>query len=181
MKKSINLKEVRKIILDNREQRISDEQTYTILREQYYDKQALAKLIKTTTTRQKIAHYKKWNILLIVLCILVGILYFVECYMDIFLSGSFFIAFIAFDVFFIEGLLKYDFNAYWSVMILTAFLCLISIPSVILPDSFSALTNLQLILFIFNVILNILTIILAFYLKRKLFIPRKERKLLRFE
>jgi len=171
VKKQIHIDDIQKIIMDNRECRVSDKETYLLLQEQYYDKKTLARIIKTTTTYGKIAHYKPMNILLLVLYFLLSAIFLACCFLSPF--SSLFV--LGYPVFcYIGRFLKYDFNSYRVMLGTTAAIAL----SPLFSFFNHPLTNLQLIMFVINTILSISIIILTIYIKRKLFMSKKERELL---
>ena len=177
MKKQIQKDDVQKIIMDNREREMSDKDTYLSLQEQYYDKKTLARIIKTTTTHAKIAQYKPLNILLLVLFISLGVIFIVSCFFNIYenFNSSFFLVAFAFSH--ATSLAKYDFYSYRVVLGTYIAIALYPFIDYFIYFSPQILTNLQIIVLVTNTVLSILIISLTIYLQRKLFMPKKERKL----
>jgi hypothetical protein len=161
-KKSLDYKIAKKIILERRENNISDQEIYNELTQLYFDKKGVAYLIKGTLTKEFKEKYKIYNNILLAL---LGVSILVR-FLTIFMltNDSLNIMILTFlimvpllSIYFIYGIAKYYVTIYRFCGILTIAGIFMSI------SNFSNLTD-----FLINLIFSLAVVALSFFMDSKM-------------
>ncbi len=161
-KKSLDYKNAKKIILERRENNISDQEIYNELTQLYFDKKGLAYLIKGTLTKEIKEKYKIYNNILLVLLALSVLVRFLTIF---FLTNqsvelmilTFLIMFPLFTIYIMYGIAKYYVTFYRFCGLLTIGGIIMSI------NHFDNLAN-----FLINLIFSLVIVALSFYMDSKM-------------
>jgi hypothetical protein len=161
-KKSLDYKNAKKIILERRENNISDQEIYNELTQLYFDKKGLAYLIKGTLTKEIKEKYKIYNNILLGLLALSILVRFLTIF---FLTNqsvelrmhAFLIMVPLFSIYFMYGIAKYYVTIY-------RFCGLLTIAGIIMSvTNYDNLTN-----FLINLIFSLAVVALSFFMDSKM-------------
>jgi predicted neutral ceramidase superfamily lipid hydrolase len=161
-KKSLDYKNAKKIILERRENNISDQEIYNELTQLFFDKKGVAYLIKGTLTKEIKEKYKIYNNILLALIGLSILMRFLTIFL--LTNDSLNIMILTFlimvpllSIYFIYGIAKYYVTIYRFCGLLTFGGIIMSI------NHFDNLTN-----FLINLIFSLAVVALSFFMDSKM-------------